>query len=437
MTAPSRLIALTVAYALVWSASPGASAGAPTDAAVAAVVGFRTEGDLLEKQARTYLLKKLHSSDRVLLVPENVTDKNVQEFWRMEHKTASATLELAQKDYMEGKQLYEKLEVDRAIESLSRAVRGYREGIAALRDNRYLLASHLYLGMALVIRGRIPEGREYIRQMIILNPTRDKSELPPKEFPPKIVSLHKILTQNIVQGPAGTVSVRSVPSGASVYFDGVEQYPTPVDIQNVPAGEHFVSLERTGFRPYATRLEVKPGVATVDTGLEAWRPLSPQKFGARNDPEEISYLTELGEVLGAKVLVLGEAQAVSEDQLTLTAQLYDTRSKEFSKIERMDTPKGKIRSASEKLARALVENLTVSGGVVAWLQPGATVPGLAEGAPGQPPLQQGISRAEKPFYKTWWFWTIVGGAVVGGTAGIVLGTKSGADSNVLVIPNPL
>jgi hypothetical protein len=32
-----------------------------------------------------------------------------------------------------------------------------------------------------------------------------------------------------------------------------------------------------------------------------------------------------------------------------------------------------------------------------------------------------------PFYKKWWFWTIVGAVVVGGTVGIIAGSQGGAE----------
>ena len=36
---------------------------------------------------------------------------------------------------------------------------------------------------------------------------------------------------------------------------------------------------------------------------------------------------------------------------------------------------------------------------------------------------------ERPFYKTWWFWTIVGVGVAAGIAGIVVATSGGGDPN--------
>ncbi len=39
----------------------------------------------------------------------------------------------------------------------------------------------------------------------------------------------------------------------------------------------------------------------------------------------------------------------------------------------------------------------------------------------------GVVAAQTPIYKKWWFWTIIGAAVAGGTVGVVLGTQSSTE----------
>ncbi|MCA9523499.1 MAG: PEGA domain-containing protein [Myxococcales bacterium] len=55
---------------------------------------------------------------------------------------------------------------------------------------------------------------------------------------------------------------------------------------------------------------------------------------------------------------------------------------------------------------------------------------LLKAIPGWKPPEVVIKQKTKtPFYKTWWFWTIIGVAVAGGaTAGIVLGTRGSTTS---------
>jgi hypothetical protein len=64
--------------------------------------------------------------------------------------------------------------------------------------------------------------------------------------------------QATATGP-GTVRVLSRPAGAQVIFDGKVIGKTPLEIGAVAPGEHSIRLELTGFRLWATTVDVKPG----------------------------------------------------------------------------------------------------------------------------------------------------------------------------------
>ncbi len=433
-----RLISMLTIYVFVMGTVPPLQAKVRKNAPILATVGFRTQDGVAERQTRGYLQRQFQKSGRVKVVSEKVAAKQVKKMHRLEQKGALNSLRQAQQEFARGKKLYDRLEIDPAIAHFSKAVRGYREGIAALQENKFLLASHLYLGMSLVIRGRVKEGSEYIRQMIVLNPWREKQKLPSREFPPKIVKLHRDLTQKVLKGPRGKVTIQTSPPGATVFFDGVKQRSTPVELEQVPAGQHFVTIEKTGFRRFSTLVDVKDGETKVNAPLETWDPLAPQKFDLRNDPDEIAYLTELGEMLGARILVLGDVETTKEKKVRLSAQLFDTHSREFSKVEAEEVSRGRIKSGANKLYEQLMNNLSIGGGVVTWLDPNGDVPGLDR--PDANSYAQATTSREnndQPLYEKWWFWTIVGAvAIGGGGAALLLLNKSEPDYNILSVSNP-
>jgi hypothetical protein len=78
------------------------------------------------------------------------------------------------------------------------------------------------------------------------------------------VSLTPVAAQRAPARPApsSTASglvVDSRPQGAVVTINGVRAGTTPLTIETLAPGSHTVLLERPGYRPWSTTVEVKPG----------------------------------------------------------------------------------------------------------------------------------------------------------------------------------
>jgi len=73
--------------------------------------------------------------------------------------------------------------------------------------------------------------------------------------PDKSLTIEASLTRLL-----GTIVVRSIPPGASVFLDGTRlEDPTPTVIQKVTVGErHKIRVEKEGFKPWVETVEVKP-----------------------------------------------------------------------------------------------------------------------------------------------------------------------------------
>lgn len=57
----------------------------------------------------------------------------------------------------------------------------------------------------------------------------------------------------------GSLSVESLPTGARVFLDGRQIGTTPLVSARVPAGSHVVRVDRTGFLPWTTSIQVASG----------------------------------------------------------------------------------------------------------------------------------------------------------------------------------
>lgn len=440
MNKPSRLISTVTLLSFLGGSCPHLYAKPQaSDSPMVAMVGFRTMDLKMEEEMRKRLHQELGKSGRVRFIPEAVTKKFVDRLWSEEKHDDASILEKAYQDYLKGKQLYEKLALDEAITKLSSAVRGYREGIGSLRDNRYLLVSHLYLGMALIILGRETEGRKYIREMIVLDPLRNTRKLPQREFSPRIVGLHQKLTAEILNGPNGTLLINTQPAGATIYVDGAKKQRSPVQVADVPTGDHFVVAEKKGHRQFSQRIRVGPGLNKVNIDLKDFQPLAPYAFYRRRDSSVNRQLNKIAKKLGAQILLLGHMAPQKKSKATFTAQFYDARSKEFTKIEKVEASKSRVKKRAKTLAGKLLANLTLSGLVVAEIRdPKAPLPKAAL----KPPVATSArfqKKGEKstPIYGKWWFWTIVGVAAAGGAGAFLLLKKSDPSFNILSIQNPV
>ena len=67
------------------------------------------------------------------------------------------------------------------------------------------------------------------------------------------------ITLGPVSTSSGSIWVRSVPSGANIYLDGIYRGSTPMTIGNLAAGDHTVRLRRTGYQEYSTVVTVPAG----------------------------------------------------------------------------------------------------------------------------------------------------------------------------------
>ncbi len=72
-----------------------------------------------------------------------------------------------------------------------------------------------------------------------------------------------------VTGPVtGTIAVTSTPAGASVSVDSIMKGQTPINLENIPAGDHTVGLNASGYLPYSIQVTVKAGeTVTVSPAL--------------------------------------------------------------------------------------------------------------------------------------------------------------------------
>ncbi len=414
-----------------------------------AVVGFRSGNNPQEDKIRQLLSDGLVSKDFQVLQESAVTSK-LQEYSASKIDPKSeASVKSAYEHFNAGQQAYLKLDLTNALKEFNLAVRGYREGISTLRDNYYLLYSHLYLGITLHFLGRMDEGKKFIEQMVILDQERKTRVLLPKgDFPPKIVALHKQILQEILDKPMSVLSVDSVPQGAQIIFDGSEVGKTPMQIKAVPSGQHFLALDLAGYQFYGSPIEVNPGQQNFITTLKEKNIFQLYDDNMQTESAKTE-LKQIADSMGVDLLILGKASALKGSSIDVQTQVFDARFSEFSEIydETLNMKKPKFLVIPAKIkgdatasviapepspALEAIKQRKESQPKIAMPDENSSISEFDKGESAQP-----AEMSSKPFYKKWWFWGVIGVVAVGAGSSFLFLGKSSSDSNVLTVTNPL
>ncbi|MBL0220529.1 MAG: serine/threonine protein kinase [Myxococcales bacterium] len=125
----------------------------------------------------------------------------------------------------------------------------------------------------------------------------------------------------IAPATTGTVEIVTTPPGATGTIHGVALgNPTPVQINNVPAGKAKIHLELPGFLPIDYELEVLAGKTIVDRQTFA---AAPATLHVVTDPAG-TQVTLAGRGLGVTPLTRTDLSAVKDATLTLTKAGFET-----------------------------------------------------------------------------------------------------------------
>lgn len=161
------------------------------------------------------------------------------------------TLERARAALADGRRAYDALALDDAIARLGQSVSLYQQTGPLLHDLKELQGALTYLGAALTLRGSADEGESTFVELLTLNPGQTL-----EGFPPTIERVFERALARVDAAPTGSVEIYSTPPYAAVYVDGRFEGVTPLTIQELVAGTHYVRIEKTGYTVHGAPLEV-------------------------------------------------------------------------------------------------------------------------------------------------------------------------------------
>ncbi len=287
------------------------------------------------------------------------------------------------------------------------------------------------LGVSKTMSGDKVDGQQWIKRSLLLY---DQQSARQYAYTVDVHDAYQRANREILDMAKGSLTVKSIPSGAEVILNGVFKGYTPITLQNIAAGHHFLELRKDGYKRWTASPVLKEGESVaLDASMTEWelrgdlkkalsnvrRGMSQSKFGKT--------AKALGVLTGAKeVLVLyassrggnykldgfhwnGEAvspvqsdlsQGLDESVRIMLGQAMGVEYKTDARVASLETPPPeKIKSVMEK-SGILDSNSTVD--------------------PDSPLFDLTSKDKKDSVLDKWWFWTAIGGGVALTVTAVVL-----------------
>ena len=158
-----------------------------------------------------------------------------------------ARIEEARQSLQRGREFYELLKPERAIQHLQAALKTLREIGAGMPDLSLLEETHFLLGMTFQALGQTSPADDHYRMVLLLRPDRALDEA---AVNPLVVERFERVRQNLAASLPGSISIISTPAGGRVGLDGRPVGRTPLTLSGLSPGEHYLSLAADGYRPW-------------------------------------------------------------------------------------------------------------------------------------------------------------------------------------------
>lgn len=296
------------------------------------------------------------------------------------------------------------------------------ESLLAFMPKRNLARAQMGLAIALAQLGKKQEAIRVIIDLFSWRPQLDDDPLLNLSHLP--TSLVESAQKTVEERDRGSVELASTPKGARAFIDGKFVGVTPTIAFGIRAGTHYASFTKTGYIKTSSKIEVNAiKQERIEVALEKSQKDLLLNQALKRANKELSDKISEGVLLDLQNMLFVDQvlflkisrtrkSADSHRMMTVAGALYDLRSKLLLNRSTIETREDEPSIDSmQALARTLYLNNAYEG-----------KPNLVD-----EPLPVASTVAHRAWYKTWWFWTLVGAGAIGITLPIVVMNQGGSD----------
>ena len=162
------------------------------------------------------------------------------------------------------KRLINEGEIDGAEEDLRSVMGEFPKAAAAMDRCGEICDAIIHLAGIEFLKGEEATARSAISDVLAMDPNfRFDGAAFDKAF---MLIYRELKLKMETNGRLGMLTVESTPPGARVFVDGIERGFSPVSMESIPVGKHFIRVERAGYITYGAFVDV------ADTGATSVRP---------------------------------------------------------------------------------------------------------------------------------------------------------------------
>jgi len=214
----------------------------------------------------------------------------------------AANLAAARNHVKVGQGLLETGRFEEAMAEIRKALDLFEANLAFVKDETELVPVHLAFAAAAFQAGYEDDGEAALKQALAMQPGLTVSG---KGLPPLFQRLTDKFRRRMKKAKRGTLHLTSDPSPATVFVDGKEVGETPLELDDLAPGDHYLRLLRPMSGVWANRVAAPPGGQRVELAVEmppiGGEAAGTQDAGAADEAAQRS-LQELAATLAAGIV---------------------------------------------------------------------------------------------------------------------------------------
>ncbi|MFZ9886500.1 MAG: PEGA domain-containing protein [Myxococcota bacterium] len=236
---------------------------------------------------------------------------------------------------------FDALELEPALESSAEAQLAFEQALDSDDSVKGLLESLLLQGSAFALSGESQQAQQAFRRACVLD---ERVNLDGFSVPAEVERTFDAACAKVANGPRGTLAVYATPPAAEVWVDGRFRGTSPLRIEDMVDGRHYVRVLRDGYRPFVQAVDVaRRREATVQATL---RPT--ERFAEFDDLQREARdasptgLADLAAMLRVDVLLSFSTEAAGDSvrvRATLTDGVSGERMHDAHKTFTSSTPR--------------------------------------------------------------------------------------------------
>ncbi len=384
-------------------------------------------------QVRITARSWLRTNSKLRLVPTNLALKDRS---TVNEKSEAEKIEKKMKAAM---QSFEDEEYSKAAKQFGETALACQPLLEFVEYRTQSAKAYGYQGTSMILAKQKRKAEEAFRNMLSFDP---KAE-PPMLDNADVRKVFEETGKSMEEMEMGTLKItESKPRGLEVFVDGQFKGLTPLEIGDLPVGEHSIKVSMDGYKDYRTKSTIYKGIAKelpVDLQQVAkYYPFISEVKAMQKKFEHAEMFTNvarLSKVVRSYRLLLMRV-GMDDGDMNIKAYYYDMRAKKGSlgtdEYGNEIPDKGRHRALQKRhnlrktnLVSAVNEHLDrLFSNATRWT-PNYVAPVVEEEI-------TELEDDETPLYKAWWLWTIVGVVVAGGAtagalcgAGVICGSDGG------------